>query len=117
MSQYYELDGTTLWNAATGVSRLFLRQLAVFEAELGLPSGIGPMYSDECRIAPAELAPFADAVLAHHQRTRHPVIRALSGGFTATLLALAERAGAAPDLTPHPELRAMTRELSRTMAR
>ncbi|MEV7247468.1 DUF6086 family protein [Streptomyces cyaneofuscatus] len=31
---------------------MFQRQVAVFEAELELPSGIGPMENDECQITP-----------------------------------------------------------------
>ncbi|KJS61454.1 DUF6086 family protein [Streptomyces rubellomurinus] len=93
MSQYYELGEETLWNPANGASRLFLQQLAVFEAEIGLRSGIGPMEADECQIDPAALEVFANALLAWHRGTHHAVIRALSEGFAITVLALAERAG------------------------
>ncbi|MGW2375439.1 DUF6086 family protein [Kitasatospora sp. NPDC001683] len=118
MSQYYELGGETLWNPATGASRLFLRQLADFEAELELPSGIGPMVNDEARIDPVAFGAFARALLVWYQRTTHGVIRALSAGFVATTLALAERAGVAVDeeLTDR-QLSAITWEVSRSMAR
>jgi hypothetical protein len=43
MSQYFDMGEETLWNPSNGASRLFQRQVAVFESELGLPSGIGPM--------------------------------------------------------------------------
>ncbi|MER7848178.1 DUF6086 family protein [Kitasatospora sp. NPDC096077] len=94
MSQYYDMGDETLWNPSTGASRLFLRQLAVFEEELGLPSGVGPMEADECQIDPAVLGVFANALLARHQQTRHAVMRALTEGLVLTTLALAERAGA-----------------------
>ncbi|WP_245985008.1 DUF6086 family protein, partial [Streptomyces tateyamensis] len=34
MSQYYNMGDETLWNPSNGASRLFLRQVAVFEEEL-----------------------------------------------------------------------------------
>ncbi|WP_311767033.1 DUF6086 family protein [Streptomyces rhizosphaericus] len=94
----------SLWNPSSGAARLFLRQTAVFEAELGLPSGLGPMDDDECQIDPAALGAFVNAVLAHYGRTRHAVIPALSEGFTAARLALASariprRAGLRPTVT------------------
>ncbi|WP_435225214.1 DUF6086 family protein [Streptomyces sp. Tue6028] len=92
MSQYFKLDGRTLWNPSNGAARLFLRQVAVFEAELGLPSGIGPMEADESRIDPVAFQMFVAALLAQHRRTSHGVMIALSEGFVATVLALAERA-------------------------
>lgn len=93
MSQYFDMDGETLWNPSNGVSRLFLRHVALAEDELGIPSGIGPMVNDECQIARATLQIFVNALLAQHRRTSHAVLLALSEGFTATMLALAERAG------------------------
>ncbi|MEU6373445.1 DUF6086 family protein [Streptomyces sp. NPDC046909] len=93
MSQYFELDGETLWNPSNGAARLFLAQVRVYEEEVGVPSGFGPMENDECQVDPAALAPFADALIALHDRTRHAVVDALSEGFVATVLVLAERAG------------------------
>lgn len=93
MSQYYDLGEETLWNPSNGASRMFRRQVAVFEAELELPSGIGPMDWDECQIDPAVFETFVNALLAQHRRTSHAIVLALSEGFTATVLVLAERAG------------------------
>ncbi|MBL1120496.1 hypothetical protein JK364_50630 [Streptomyces sp. 110] len=100
MSQYFTMGEESLWNPSNGAARLFLRQTAVFEAELGLPSGLGPMDNDECQIDPVALGAFAHAVLEYHQRTPHAVILALSEGFTATLLVLAQRAGVEVCWTP-----------------
>ncbi|MGW0636642.1 DUF6086 family protein [Nocardia salmonicida] len=93
MSQYYELNGTTLWNPSNGASRLFLNQVGFFEEELGVSSGIGPMESDACEVTPAVLEVFLATVLAWRGRSGHAVVQALSDGFLATLLAIAERAG------------------------
>ncbi|ALV37930.1 DUF6086 family protein [Streptomyces sp. CdTB01] len=93
MSQYFDIGDETVWNPSNGAARLFLRQVAVFEAELGLASGFGPMENDECRMDPAAFEIFVNALLAQHRRTSHAVILALGEGFTATTLALAERAG------------------------
>lgn len=140
MSQIYQVGEESVWNPSNGAARLFHRQVALFEAELGLPSGIGPLENDECLIDPSVLGPFAEALVARHGHTGHAVIRALSEGFVATVLVLAERAGAQvrmPDPTDSPEgrrdiqvplldpygsqredgLRAAARELSRAMPR
>jgi hypothetical protein len=93
MSQYYEMDGTTLWNPSNGASRLFLNQAKFFEEELGLPSGISPMKSDVCEVTPVVLEMFLATALAWRGRTDHAVVQALSDGFLATLLVIAERAG------------------------
>ncbi|MGP3989341.1 DUF6086 family protein [Streptomyces sp. 3N207] len=143
MSQYVDLGDETLWNPSNGAARLFLRQAAVFEAELGVPCGIGPMQSDECQVDPAVLKDFVDALLAWRHRTSHGVMGALADGFIATVLVLAERARIdvrwrrstgpvirgvhtdvhLPALSPFGEeewtiaVRAKARELSRCMAR
>ncbi|MGA5563781.1 DUF6086 family protein [Streptomyces platensis] len=104
------------------------------------------MENDECQVDQVALAAFAHALLARHQRTRHAIVLALSEGVLATLLVLAERAGAevcwtaadnAQDdglrdfqVSPHPtspapstektdedQLRTRMRELARFMAR
>ncbi|MFJ3900225.1 DUF6086 family protein [Streptomyces sp. NPDC090025] len=97
MSQYYDMGDRTLWNPSNGASRLFLAQLGVYQAELGLPSGIGPMENDECRIDPVAFKEFVDALIAWHRTTTHAVMNALSEGFVATVLVLAERAGVEVD--------------------
>ncbi|MEU8625557.1 DUF6086 family protein [Streptomyces sp. NPDC048669] len=92
MSQYYDMGDQTLWNPSNEVSRLFMSQVSVYQAELGLPSGIGPMQADECQIDPLVFKEFVDALLAWHRRTSHAVMAALSEAFVATVLVLAERA-------------------------
>ncbi|MBL1084235.1 hypothetical protein JK359_20070 [Streptomyces actinomycinicus] len=93
MSQYFEIGDDSLWNPATRAAQLFLRQVAVFEAELELPSGLGPMRNDECKIDPAVLGIFTHALLARHRRTGHSIIQALSENFVGIVVVLAERAG------------------------
>ncbi|WP_225826302.1 DUF6086 family protein [Streptomyces naphthomycinicus] len=93
MSQYFEIGDETLWNPSNGAARLFLRQVEVFEAELELPSGLGPMRNDECKIEPAVFAEFVHALLARHRRTGHTIVLALSEGFVGTVVVLAQRAG------------------------
>ncbi len=79
MSQYYDVGDETLWNPSNGSSRLFLEQLAIFEAEIGLPSGIGPMEADECQVDPAALDVFVNALLAWHRETRHCLSLGVAG--------------------------------------
>ncbi|AWW41937.1 DUF6086 family protein [Streptomyces cadmiisoli] len=92
MSQYYKMGDRTLWNPSNGASRLFMSHATVYQAEVGLPSGIGSMEADECQIDPIAFAVFVDALLAWHSNTRHAVMVTLSEGFVATVLALAEKA-------------------------
>ncbi|MFD5325155.1 DUF6086 family protein [Streptomyces sp. NPDC127092] len=101
MSQYFDIGDETLWNPSNGASRMFQRQVAVFEAELELPSGIAPMENDECQISPDTFETFVNALLAKHRRTSHAIWLALSDGFTATVLVLAERAGIEVDWPRH----------------
>ncbi|MFD6397166.1 DUF6086 family protein [Nocardia sp. NPDC060249] len=93
MSQYYEMDGTTLWNPSHGASRLFLNQVEFLAGELGVPSGFSPMESDVCAVTPVVLEVFLAAVLAWRGHTGHAVVQALSDGLLATLVVIAERAG------------------------
>ncbi|UFR01668.1 DUF6086 family protein [Streptomyces sp. Go40/10] len=93
MSQYFDIGDETLWNPSNGAARLFLRQVEVFEAELELPSGLGPMRNDECRIDPEVFGVFVHALLARHRRTGHTIILALSESFVGVVVALAQRAG------------------------
>ncbi|MEU5888087.1 DUF6086 family protein [Streptomyces sp. NPDC047461] len=92
MSQYFDVGDETLWNPSNGAARLFLRHVRLYEQELGVASGFGPMENDECKIDPAVFGAFVDALLERHDRTRHAVVDALSEGFVATVLVLAERA-------------------------
>ncbi len=52
-----------------------------------------PGSADECQIDPLAFKEFVDALLAWHRGTSHAVMVALSEGFVATVLVLAERAG------------------------
>ncbi|MER6672783.1 DUF6086 family protein [Streptomyces sp. NPDC000983] len=136
MSMYFDMGDETLWNPSSGAGRLFLRQLAVFEAELGLPSGIGQGRHwgdpDTLEVDPRRYAEFTRALVDRHCRTGHSVILALSEGFVATALALARRAGIevalpAPEsgpadprtasAAPATALDDRARELDRSMAR
>jgi hypothetical protein len=69
-----------------------MSQVTVYQAEAGLPSGISPREAGECQIDPIAFAVFVDALLAGHSTTRHGVMAALSEGFVAMVLALAEKA-------------------------
>ncbi|MEV7726123.1 DUF6086 family protein [Streptomyces sp. NPDC087917] len=97
--------------------------MALFEAELGRPSGIGPMRDDECPVDPVAFRAFAQALVTRHLATRHGVLTAPSEGFVAAVLVLAERAAlelAAPapaEEASAAELRAKVRAPDRAMTR
>ncbi|MFF3328819.1 DUF6086 family protein [Streptomyces sp. NPDC002888] len=93
MSQYFDLGDQTLWNPSNGAARLFLLHVRVYEDELGMPTGIGPMENDECQVDPVAYEAFVNALLEWRDRTRHEIVDALTAGFIGTAVALAERAG------------------------
>jgi hypothetical protein len=94
MSQYYQAGDIVLWNPSSGVSRVFLGQVRIFEDELSLASGVGPMEADECQVDVERLRTFAQALLTYRGASNHQILHALTDGFVITVLALAERAGA-----------------------
>ncbi|GAB2679196.1 DUF6086 family protein [Kribbella swartbergensis] len=94
MSQDYRDGDIVLWNPSSGVSRVFLGQVRLFEGELSLASGVGPMEADECQFDVEHLSTFAQALLTYCGASNHEVLHALTNGFVITVLALAERAGA-----------------------
>ncbi|MBC9718720.1 hypothetical protein H9Y04_39960 [Streptomyces sp. TRM66268-LWL] len=106
MSMYFDIGDETLWNPSNGAGRLFLKQVEVFEAELGPASGIGQgKYwgdPDTLAIDPELYAEFTRSLVDWHCRTGHSVILALSEGFVATALALARRAGIEVEM-PEPQ--------------
>ncbi|MFB6643787.1 DUF6086 family protein [Streptomyces chartreusis] len=93
MSQYYEVAGRLVWNPGQQTSLLFLGQVRVYESLLAVPSGFGPMESDECPIDPAVFEEFVNTLLDWYDRTGSRVLGSLVEGFLAALLALAERIG------------------------
>lgn len=137
MSQYYIADDVVLWNPPNGASRVFLGQVRLFEHELSMASGFGPMESDECRIDSEQFTTFANALVSYSQSTKHQVLQALMDGVVVTVLALAERAGLsvqspaqsarhdvqvsreapAPEAVPEHELRRRARDMLASMPR
>ena len=94
MSQYYQAGDIVLWNPSSGVSRVFLGQVRLFEDELSLASGVGPMEADECQVDLEQFKTFAQALLTYGGASNHQILHALTDGFLITVLALTERAGA-----------------------
>jgi hypothetical protein len=94
MSQYYRVGDIVLWTPSSGVSRVFLGQVRLFEDELSLASGVGPMEADECQVDVERFSTFVQALLTYRGASNHQILHALTEGFVITVLALAERAGA-----------------------
>jgi uncharacterized protein DUF6086 len=93
MSQYYQARHIVLWKPSSGVSRVFRAQVRLFEDELSLASGVGPMEADECEVDVEQFGTFAAALLTYRGTSNHQILRAMMDGFVITVLALAERAG------------------------
>lgn len=94
MSQYYRAGDIVLWKPSSGVSRVLLGQVRLFEDELSLASGVGPMAADECQVEVEHFNTFAQALLTYCEASNHQVLHAMTDGLLITVLALAERAGA-----------------------
>jgi hypothetical protein len=73
---------------------VFLGLVRLFEDELSLASGVGPMEADECQVDVERFGTFAQALLTYRGASNHQILHALTDGFVITVLALAERAGA-----------------------
>ena len=113
MSQYYNVDGKSVWNVGMSTSIQFLRFVRDFETELELPSGIGPMYGDDAEIDVPAFGTFATAFLKWYSvRTYSDDIEMLTAGLLTIVLALAKRAGAVVDWPeeeqPWPRLKLAT---------
>ncbi|NJP96813.1 hypothetical protein HCN51_46580 [Nonomuraea sp. FMUSA5-5] len=91
MSQYYQVGEHVLWNPSNGVSALFLRTAQALAPETGLPTGLGPMESDECQIDLPAFTAFVGALVDRYERANHPILHALMEGFIATALVLVQR--------------------------
>ncbi|MEQ4714753.1 DUF6086 family protein [Nonomuraea sp. B19D2] len=94
MSQYFQVGDQVLWNPSNGVAGLFMRSAEALAPETGLPTGLGPMESDECEVDLATFAAFVSALIRRYERSNHPILRSLMEGFIATALVLVERGGA-----------------------
>ncbi|WP_431904792.1 DUF6086 family protein [Nonomuraea sp. bgisy101] len=94
MSQYFQVGDQVLWNASSGVAGLFMRSAEALSPETGLPTGLGPMESDECEIDLAAFTAFVSALIERYERSNHPILHSLMEGFIATALVLLERGGA-----------------------
>ncbi|MFE2045096.1 DUF6086 family protein [Streptomyces sp. NPDC059477] len=69
MSQDFVLGRETLWNPSSGAAELFVRHVRLWEAPLGVASGVGPVKCDEYRIDPAAFETYLNAlVLARRAR-------------------------------------------------
>ncbi|MGW0194113.1 DUF6086 family protein [Nonomuraea sp. NPDC003201] len=94
MSQYFQVGDQVLWNPSNGVAGLFMRSAEALAPETGLPTGLGPMVSDECEVDLAAFAAFVSALIERYERSNHPILHSLMEGFIATALVLVERGGA-----------------------
>ncbi|MGW3142156.1 DUF6086 family protein [Streptomyces sp. NPDC001139] len=92
-----------VWNPSIGAARLFLRHVAVFEAELGLASGFGPMENDQCRMDPAAFQLCVSAPQIQHRttsRATHPCPRRTTHRGKHVLPATSTRNGGRRDRPP-----------------
>ena len=94
MSQFFLIGEKDLWNPASGVSRVFIRVADALSADIGVPSGVGPMLADEAQVDLPVFQVFVDSLVSRFYRdSNHPIQRSMTEGFIATALVLLDRAG------------------------
>lgn len=93
MSQYFLNGEDVLWNPATDVALMFVEMAASHIRLLEVPSGLGPMESDEIQVDVPAFAAFTDALIRHYAISNHTILKSLMEGFTATALAVVRNGG------------------------
>jgi hypothetical protein len=94
VSQFFMIGRESLWNPASGVSRVFMRVADALSADVGVPSGVGPMLGDEAQVDLPVFQVFTDTLVSRFYRdSHHPIQRSMTEGFIATALVLLDRAG------------------------
>ncbi|MEV6158312.1 DUF6086 family protein [Nonomuraea sp. NPDC052129] len=76
-SQYFQVGDQVPWNPSNGVAGLFMRLAEAFALETGLPTGLGPMESDECEV---DLAAFVGALIERFERSNHAILHSIMEG-------------------------------------
>lgn len=94
VSKDFKIGDETLWNPSNGVADLFVRTADALAQAEGVSTGIEPMLiRDEYWINADEFTAFVDVLVRRYIGSRHPILRSLIEGFTATALVIVERAG------------------------
>jgi hypothetical protein len=103
VSRYFQAGDRVLWNPSNGVADLFVGTVDMLATLEGVSAGIGPMQADEYQLDVDAFSGFVDALVGRYLASRHPILRSLMEGFTATALVLVQRAGRAlPALSAPP---------------
>ncbi len=115
----YSVGGTSVWWPASTAGRLFKLQADAVAAALGIPSGLGELFTDEVVI---ELSVFEEFVarLAGQYTTPYYVVQSLIAGIFGTSYVMGERAGGQlPEMDPQraPGWDETLFEFSRSMPR
>jgi hypothetical protein len=93
MSRYFQVGDQVLWNPSNSVAELFASTAEALVSTAGAPTGIGPMEADEYEIDLDTFGAFVDALVRRYVASRHPILRCLIEGFTATALVMVQRGG------------------------
>ncbi|MCZ7436550.1 DUF6086 family protein [Micromonospora sp. WMMC241] len=93
MSQYFQAGRTVLWNPATGVARLFARNVEAVAGAVEVPTGIGPEGNDDYEIDLVAFTAFVDALVRRYRTSTHRILRALIEDVAALGIVMVERAG------------------------
>jgi uncharacterized protein DUF6086 len=93
MSRYFQVGDQVLWNPSNGVAELFVSTANALASAVGVPTGIGLMEADEYQLDLDAFGAFVDALVGRYVASRHPILRSLLEGFTATALVIVKRGG------------------------
>lgn len=117
MSIYFDYQGETLWNPATGLGRWYVSLAEAAAQVVEVPTGLVMNDDDTCTIDLDDFRLFVEALHGSFLRTRHPISQSLTRGILITSLVILERGGVEPTPTPEPELRDEMAAYSRSMAK
>lgn len=116
MSYVFDVGESTVWSPALDIGKLYVHTAGQLADILELDTGMTMMANDYWLINPTLFSKFVESLLGS-PILRHPVLRELTRGFTATSLVLLQRSGAlATELAGlAPDLEALATEPSRAM--
>ncbi|MGC9669138.1 DUF6086 family protein [Planosporangium sp. 12N6] len=93
MSQYFNVNGTSVWNPASTVAQLFFLTARAMVVVTNKPHGIHDLGTGEYDIDVPAYEAFVDELARRYLDSGHPILVQLIEGFLPTALALLRKGG------------------------